>query len=400
MGKRQKFIVSGIVLFLVLLSLPTRAEEEIIPWDLEALSVAPQVFDAVQHSTDDVKALFYQGLPWKGKPTKVFAYYGIPKIDGNKKVPAMVLVHGGGGSAFIPWVRLWVSRGYAAIAMDTCGCISGGGHENHLRHADGGPPGWGGFDQLDQPIEDQWTYHAVADVILAHSLLRSFPQVDNRRIGLTGISWGGYLTCIVAGVDSRFQFAAPVYGCGFLGDNSVWSEEIKKLGSEKSKKWLKNWDPSVYLPRVDFPMLWINGTNDFAFPMDSMQKSYRLPRGPRFVSVRVGMPHGHGGPGENPEEILALAESLYAQQKPLARVVKTTREGRKVSAYVESALPIQKAELHFTTDTGKWQDRKWQTIPAEWDAKTGKTSALLPELASVYYFNLQDQRGLVVSSEW
>ena len=48
------------------------------------------------------------------------------------------------------------------------------------------------------------------DVILAHSLLRSWPRVDPERIGLTGISWGGYLTCIATGVDNRFKFAIPV----------------------------------------------------------------------------------------------------------------------------------------------------------------------------------------------
>ncbi|MCS6243430.1 MAG: acetylxylan esterase [Opitutus sp.] len=112
--------------------------------------------------------------------------------------------------------------------MDTCGCISGGGYENHTRHADGGPAGWGGFGQIDEPIEDQWTFHAVSAVVRAHSLLRSFHQVDPARIGVTGVSWGGYLTCIAAGIDHRFAFAAPVYGCGFLTENSTWLGEFEK----------------------------------------------------------------------------------------------------------------------------------------------------------------------------
>ena len=98
------------------------------------------------------------------------------------------------------------------------------------------PPVGGGFHQIDQPIEDQWTYHAVAAVILANSLIRSFPQVDPNRIGVTGISWGGYLVCIVAGVDHRFKFAAPVYGCGFLGENSVWLDEFQKMGPGESQQ--------------------------------------------------------------------------------------------------------------------------------------------------------------------
>ena len=396
---KRQFIGFGMAFLVILGALHVAAEESTVPWDIKALSAAPRVSDASQYSTNDVKAIFYEGLPWKGKSTQVFAYYGIPKTDGKAKVPAMVLVHGGGGSAFIHWVRKWVNRGYAAIAMDTCGSISGGGNNNHKRHGDGGPAGWGGFDQIDQPISDQWTYHAVADVILAHSLIRSFPEVDSDRIGLTGVSWGGYLTCIVAGVDSRFRFAAPVYGCGFLGDNSVWSGDFAKLGPETARKWLQLWDPSAYLARAQMPMLWVTGSNDFAYPMDSLQKSYRLSPASRTLCVRVRMPHGHGGPGENPEEILAMAESLFTKGVPLARITKIGREDQNAWALAESAVPIQKAELNFTTDNGKWQDRKWQTIPAEWDAKTGKASAALPEATVVYYFNLIDNRGLVVSSE-
>ena len=173
--------------------------------------------------------MFYDGSPWHGKPTRVFAYYGLPKIAPGAKVPGMVLVHGGGGTAFDVWVRLWNSRGYAAIAMDTCGCVPIGSYGKWQRHDAGGPPGWGGFNQVDEPAEDQWTYHAIADVVLAHSFWRSLPQVDPERIGVTGISWGGYLTCIVSGVDSRFRFAVPVYGCGFLGKI--------RFGSPSSRTW-------------------------------------------------------------------------------------------------------------------------------------------------------------------
>ena len=67
-----------------------------------------------------------------------------------------------------------------------------------------------------------WTYHAVAAVIRGHSLLLAQKEVDPQRIGLTGISWGGYLTCIVAGLDDRLKVAVPVYGCGFLHENSCW----------------------------------------------------------------------------------------------------------------------------------------------------------------------------------
>ena len=188
-------------------------------WDMKALDAAPKTYPADAPVAEGVTSVFYEGMPWRGKPTRVFAYYGLPKTEPGAKAPGMVLIHGGGGTAFDAWVRLWTSRGYAAIAMDTCGCVPIGSYGKWQRHDTGGPAGWGGFDQVDEPVEDHWTYHAIADVVLAHSLLRSLPEVDADRIGVTGISWGGYLTCIVSGVDPRFRFAVPVYGCGFLGDN-------------------------------------------------------------------------------------------------------------------------------------------------------------------------------------
>ena len=181
-------------------------------WDMKQLSEPPKVYPAEGSQAEGVRALFFEGPASRGKPTRVFAWLGIPKTEPGRKLPGMVLVPGGGGTAFANWVKLWNDRGYAAISMDTCGCVPKGSYGNWQRHGLGGPPGWGGFDQIDQPREDQWTYHAVADVMLAHSLLRSLPEVDGNRIGLTGISWGGYLACIAAGVDDRFRFAAPVYG--------------------------------------------------------------------------------------------------------------------------------------------------------------------------------------------
>jgi len=368
-------------------------------WDMAALSRVPQMWADPNRSVEGVEAILFEGVAWKGKPTRVFAYYGLPEVEPGEEVPAMVLVHGGGGSAFIPWVRLWVGRGYAAIAMDTCGCVSSGGYRNHPRHKHGGPSGWGGFDQIDQPIEDQWTYHAVADVILAHSLIRSFPQVDSERTGVTGISWGGYLTCIVAGVDHRFKFAAPVYGCGFLGDNSAWLGTFENMGADKARKWLELWDPSEYLSKAPMPMLWVTGTNDFAYPMDSLQKSYRLSPSARTLCVRVRMPHAHGGPGENPEEIRAMADAVLKDGVPMVEVTSTGRNGRNVWTAYEGEAPVTRAELNYTTDSGKWQDRNWQTIAGTLDVANGKASAVLPDNVTVYYFNLIDERDLVVSSE-
>ncbi len=367
------------------------------PWPVDELKKVPVSYDVPDKAVGEVKAVFIDGPDHDGKKTRFFAYYGIPKSPDGAKVPAMVLVHGGGGSAFSSWVKLWVDRGYAAISMDTCGSVSGGGYRNHPRHEMGGPPGWGGFDQIDKPLKDQWTYHAVSDVMLAHSWIRAQPGVDAEKTGITGISWGGYLTCIAAGVDDRFKFAAPVYGCGFLTDNSAWLDAFGKMGPENKEKWRTNWDPSAYLPQAKMPMLWVTGTNDFAFPMDSLKRSYQLPQGNRFLAIRPRMPHGHGAAGENPAEIHAMADAVLKGGPAMAKVALGARDGRKVSTTWTGGGKMVSASLNYTTDEGQWQKRLWKEIPAT--PGDGRVEAELPEGTKIYYFNLQDGAGLVASSE-
>lgn len=376
-----------------------------IPWDLATLGKAPRVFEAKEYATNDVKAVFYEGEPYQGKPTRVFAYYGVPANTApGGKVPGIVLVHGGGGSAFVRWVKLWNSRGYAAISMDTCGAVSGNAYGNeqkgHVRHAWAGPAGWGGFDKADDPVHDQWTYHAVAAAIRGHSLLRSLPGVDADRIGITGISWGGYLTCIAASVDDRFKFAAPVYGCGYLGDNSTWLGAFQGMGEVRAKKWLSLWDPSAYLHLAKMPFLWVDGSNDFAYPMDSVQKSYRSLKVPYTLCVRLRMPHGHGAAGENPKEIEVFADHFTKGGSELPEITEVKREGRQVAVrFNPNPRVVARAELNVTADKGEWKQRKWVALPAEADSCSGEVKVELPEDTAVYYVNLFTGDDLAVSTE-
>jgi alpha-L-fucosidase len=392
---------------IVALELDGPAADARVPlWDMEKLSVPPQIVAVdPEREQGEIKAIFFEGLPWRDMPTRVFAYYAIPKVEHGKKVPAMVLVHGGGGSASAAWLKLWLDRGYAAISVDTCGNQPGDSRGaagdkpiNYARHAHAGPPGWGGFDQTSWPVHDQWTFHAVADAILAHSLIRSMPEVDAERVGLTGVSWGGYLASIVAGVDQRLRFVAPVYGCGFFNPAAPWPGEFQKIGPVETNYWLGLWEPAVYLRDARMPMLWVSGTNDFAFSLESLQESYRLPRAERTLAIRVRMPHSQEAATSAPE-IFAFADAMLRGGQPLAEVDISRRRGLEVGARVKSAAPIEKVELIYTLDSGPWQERKWQAAEARFDPATGTASASLPPSAAAYFFNVFDSRGLVSSSE-
>src|SRR5262249_4106846 len=154
---------------------------------------------------------------------------------------------------------------------------------------------------------------------------------------------------------------------------------------------------SVYLKNARMPMLWVTGTNDFAYPMDSLQKSYRLPQSERALALRVRMPHGHGGLGENSKEIHVFAESILDGGKALPEITEQGRDGNDTWVKFTSPVPVKSAELNYTKDIGKWQTRKWETIPAKITGDSAR--ATVPDGATVFYINVIDERETVASSE-
>ena len=57
-------------------------------WDMPALAKAPAYHPAADFTAAGVQAIFYAGLPYKGKPTQVFAWLGLPKVPAERKCPA------------------------------------------------------------------------------------------------------------------------------------------------------------------------------------------------------------------------------------------------------------------------------------------------------------------------
>ena len=340
-----------------------------------------------------VQEVYYQGEPYHGKPTRVFAYLGRPNT-GKGPYPAMLLVHGGGGKAFSNWAEHWAQRGYVALAMDTAGC----GPKGPL--VDGGPDQSDATkfrDFTDEEVCDMWTYQAVATVIRGHSLLARLPEVDRSRIGITGISWGGYLTCIVAGLDDRLKVAVPVYGCGFLGEDSCWkATALANMRPDARDRWLHDFDPSQYLSGVKCPILFLNGTKDFAYPLDSYRASYRLvPAHLRHVSVVPDLPHSHIWTFS---EVDQFVDSVLRDGAPLPRLRATVIQDDLVTATVVSSAPIKQASLLYTTDTGAWQKRRWESLPAAINGET--IVAHLPSQRPLtWYLLVTDAQGLRVSTE-
>lgn len=389
-----------------LLTFPLPKKGRALPcWDLSVLMQVPDCYDVQSSelkSPCGIRPLYFEGLNYQGKPTRVFAWLGVPS-DGGDSVPGIVLIHGGGGTAFHDWVKLWVDRGYAAIAIDTTGSTPEAVHGMeipHPRHTYAGPAfDDGAFAAAMDSVTDQWMYHAVADTILAHSLLASLPEVDSQRIGISGVSWGGGISEIAVSLDDRFCFAAPVYGCGHLGENSYWLEtDFQKLDPEIARRWIELWDPGMYLGNARLPMLFCNGTNDKHFRPDSWQKTYRDVRGPVTLSMKIRMPHDHP-PAGDPAEILVFADSIVRQGSALPMIQEQGYSERAAWLRWESDVPIDSVEFVYTADEGNWVQREWHSLQATIKGSEQTAEVSIPTECSACYFNLIDTRGCIVSSE-
>lgn len=366
-----------------------------------SVTAMPEVFPAgeIRASDERIRGVFFSGVPFQGKPTRVFAWLGVPKLRAGERAPGIVLLHGGGGTAFESWVKLWLDRGYAAIAIDHFGGLPLPlDAKPRPRNPDGGPPGGSAvFSQLGAPLGDQWPFHAVVAASRGLSLLAAEPGVDPGRIGVTGISWGGYLSCLFAGVDERLRFAIPVYGCGFYAE-TIFGDTIEKLPPAQSALWWQQWDASLYLPAVRTPMLWVNGTNDHFFWMPAWQRSYRaVDPAWRTLSLKVAMPHGHP-PAGDPPEVLAFAERVVRAGPGLPKLLSSSRRGDELRVAYQAPRPVARADLYYCEAAeGPWEPRVWKTLAATVSAES--VTARLPAGAAFYFLNLVDERGCEVSTE-
>ncbi|MBP0905408.1 T9SS type A sorting domain-containing protein [Mariniflexile gromovii] len=361
-----------------------------------------------------IRGLFYQGLPYtqavnSNNETKIFAWYGEPAgLSPGDKVPAVILVHGGGGRAYTEWVAEWVNRGYIAIAMSNRGTTP----DDSAAFQYAGPSQPVFFSDNDGPLQDQWFYHAIANAMLSNSLLRNdafTTHVDKNNIGITGISWGGIINTVIAGIDERLDFVIPVYGCGFLYDSPVYSKQFASMSKSAQDFYLENWEPSLYTPLHSAPMLFVNGNKDLQFTLNIFGKTYETSNSPeKFLRIQDLMGHGHGA-GRRPEEIYDFADYVTGLApnavKPLEFTSEQIDSDKNISYSFNFDGPVDEALLFYTKDTLQWgkTDDKylWLTKTANLNksSNSGLITTTVPEDAQAYYVNVNNTTdGLMYSS--
>ncbi|MBR3751312.1 MAG: hypothetical protein IKK58_06010 [Clostridia bacterium] len=418
---------------------PNKGEEEELPKDVHilngfnnAINTTPEFHEMPDFAPTGqfagIKAGWFEGMTKNGKKTKVFAYVGFPKdASASSKVPAIVLNHGGGGHAFLQWVKMWNDRGYAAIAIDNTGYfptkVNAGSTETNGDWRFGIPrdlkedgfvnaPNNDGMGSSKGKVENMWMYHAVGQTILASNILRADERVDGSKVGVTGISWGGVITSITIGYDTRFAFAIPIYGSGYLDEALSWMKD-NFAGAETRELWLAqdNFD------KVDMPVLWLCWNDDNCFSINSNSKSYldTIKNNPDTrLSMINKMYHSHGS-GWAPGESMLFADSIVKGGTKLTDF-KSQPTGKSINAELIMASGVTvTATLYYITedmtystyDKNGWNspstymDQTWQTKALS--VENGKVVGEIPSDAKGYYVELKttiDGKQYVTCSAW
>ena len=175
--------------------------------------------------------------------------------DPNQKYPAILNIHGGPKAAYGPVffheMQFWASEGYFVMFCNPRGSNGKGNAFAELR----GPYGTIDYDDLMN----------FTDAVLA-----AYPAIDAERIGVTGGSYGGYMTNWMIGHTDRFAAAASQRSIanwvslicyadiGFTADGD-------QMGADPWSDVQKVWDqsPLQFADKAKTPTLFIHSFEDY-----------------------------------------------------------------------------------------------------------------------------------------
>ncbi|MEA3336316.1 MAG: acetylxylan esterase [Chloroflexota bacterium] len=155
--------------------------------------------------------------------------------------PALLVFHGYSWHAGDWSERLgYAAQGYTVAALD---CRGQGGQSEDP----GGVQGWtlrGHMVRgLGGPSEKLLFRQIFLDTALLARIVMDMPEVDEKRVGVTGGSQGGGLTLACASLEPRIKLAAPVFP--FLCDyKRVWEIDLDVGAYAELREWFRRFDPT------------------------------------------------------------------------------------------------------------------------------------------------------------
>lgn len=332
------------------------APDPVFP-DVRALASTPLNAKVISTAEKDgivLEEVIYHSEMDGEKSVDIFAIFGYPK--GAKRLPAFVWNQGGLGQASDYWVLYGAKRGYAVLCIDfpMPGYRSTGGY-----------PIVSGLALGDDPAKAPIAHGAVA-LLKAVTYLESRPEVDRRRIGMAGSSWGGFYTTLMVGLDRRLKAGSCFFGAGSLQLGCSW---FQGSGIVPPAAWATTLDPAWRLARVKTPLNWCTGTNDTFYWMPALMQTHALAAGPKHLALL---------PNRNHELTPALDEEVFAwldvylQGHPafprVSHVTVAQRGGDLIAGWTfdcPRGRQVVAADLIYSEGAaGRWGSRRWTTLPA------------------------------------
>jgi len=211
-----------------------------------------------------------------------------PTFRRGRKYPAVVMTHGGPYGAFFETWRLDVqtlaAQGFVVIYAN---CRGSSGYGEKFQTTVVGK--WGPEDSRD--------YLAALDHVIRQG------YVDRKRVGVTGGSYGGFMTVWLLGTTDRF--AAGVAECAatdepmfyYSADMQQWSEQ--ELGGPPWER-LEDYrrvSASTHAHRIKAPLLLLHAEDDSRVPISHSEIVYTTIKRLGVESTFVRYPSGGHGFG-------------------------------------------------------------------------------------------------------
>ena len=335
---------------------------------------------------DGIEAFKFKSAPYGHlDDTWPFAAIGIPSdYQKGEQYPAVILIHGGAGQVFPDWIKYWNNLGFIAVALDMFGyeINKDGKKVLNPEAAYNGEPHGSIYSGVNYP-EQSWVYHSVYNVIMLNNMLRARADVDVDKIVATGISWGGYITNIVAGVDTRLAAFAPVYGSGFIYDDAFWIDKGPFAGS-RCNEWIKLYDPSSYVHAATKPMMFVSGVDDGCFAVKCRMRTAELVKSKVYFSQRTDLEHGHYW--DKTPEINAFFRQVLYGEPSLTELGDITLDNGMATLHSSNDLFERVNFVYTISKNDNSHDWVWESTEVQ--KKNGCYSCPVSENVTAYYFEV------------
>ncbi len=228
-----------------------------------------------------------------------------PDFDPNRRYPLIVEIHGGPqalyGESFYLEFQLLAARGYVVLYTNPRGSDGyGQSFINALRHD------WGGVDYRDVMAGVDW--------LLGSGVV----AIDEARLGVTGGSYGGYLTNWIIGQTDRFSAAVSGRSTSNRYSHYGYSDVGSFTGDwqfggppwENAAHYLER-SPITYVANVTTPLLLENQEQDLRCPIPQAEEFYTAIKKLRRTDVQLirfpGESHGMARAGKPAHRVERLA---------------------------------------------------------------------------------------------